>query len=1747
MEAGKRGFFQALSEAAAKASRPRFAFMALLLAAFCSLGLGLWAGSGKSQERRPTQAAAAAAADRQFTILKIEPDAQKEEVRIFFDKPLLLEGLKDNLRLLPLVKINWRHTGMSPEGQLTLKGSFKYGVGYVVTLPENFRLAGLTYRPTVTSFFLPDKPAKLEFVEHKSVIERDSRQLLHVRSQNVKALILEGIRIPPLLLPRALAVEESPSDWGRTLEELKSGAERLHDLTKGNQTFTPFLMEPFAERQLFPASGQRNKLLAVSLPLSFRRNKEVGGLELIRVSEDRAEGPAASSPRVFAITDLGLTYKVGGNSLLLWATSLKTGMPAPGVQVVAFTREMEAFPLGQTDADGILIFQQKDLEGLSLKTLGDFRPVKRRLNHGEVVCLLAGTASDVSFIRLNPADSLKPQGIWQVKAGEKVRRLKGQVFTERGVYRPGETLHFKGLVREYQEGRILSPQGEVCSFEITSPKGEQVYSQELPLSDFGSAAGAVTAAGYWPLGTYTMTMSFGPKPPETPTPANAGRAGPRQDDGEEEDEGEVEQANGEKPDSGQAPKNSATCTFQVQEFKAPRHFVEIDFKRLSRPDTSFVNDQGRQQDFVRIGLSGAYYAGGPVKHGQVRWKVHKSKTSYQVPGHDNFVFGYTREEPGELIESGQAILDEKGRAELEFPLDREVLAGESGYLVIATVVDFDGRAASNSKNYQVEPDYLVGLGRHPEEVPTETEQVLKVVAVNRAGKRITKGQIRAEVLERTWAYVVKRNEQGDIYWSDQETWKRSYATNLPIEKGEAGFRFDFGWSGRYLVTFTYRDDRGRNFTSATIYQVASNGREEEGEKKEKAYQILSLSADRPAYEPGQTARIALRPKRPVSCYLVTLEQEGLLQHRVVTAKKDLPELEIPIQAEFAPNVYLSVLALTPRGEFPVFAGRYDTEAPGFYWGNLNLPVRLEVEQLQVAISPEIKELKAKPGADVTLDFTVLNKRGQGVLAELAVAVVDEAVLALTAFKTPTLEQLTRFDGPLGVFTGELRTLLLHQTPYYLAHNEPLTGGAGLNAEMMAKLRRRFEPVAYFNPSLRTAADGRARVTFTLPDNMTSYRVYAVAADRGSGFASPERSMVVTKDFYLEPGLPSFFIQGDSFRFQVAAFNNTGDRGPVKFRAAAEGGLSLKAEEPSPVLGPKDSVNLKVSGEATQAGSATARFGAEFQGQADAVELKIPIRSGHVQDTAIYFGSLAGAASIKISLPPYLTGEAARKLNPEEVKAVLTLSGSPFLRLSEALHYLLTYPYGCVEQTSSGVLALAALRGVVQDNQVPGISLPEVDKYLNRGVGRILSMQTEGGGFAYWPGQSQADGWGSIYAGAALSIAKKNGVEVPEVPLTKGFDYFHGQLRDPKTPYPAKAFGAYILALNRGLERDEFKGLRQNYQNFNREGRLLLLLAAREANLLPLAELQRDLKPLLGPDLAKQTSWSQDEFNALARGPALALLAGKAIMPEDPLTKEAALVLLRGMDQQGVWTSTSSTGWALAALGEYFQGQKFSNQAGEVTISQPGATAKQRIKLDPKGFRTVDLDPRALLEKPLVQVETPAGPTWLYELAVSGPRLDLASSGADQGFKVSKTLQNTDGSPEIKVGDLVKVTVLVEAWKPQRYVVLDDPLPAALMAINTALKTEEATPQVANGEENGDLQGYALLDGTILYHPNFFEIRDERVLAFRDWLYSGRYRFEYYARAVCEGHFLVPATKVAAMYSPGVNGFTGQTDIIIKAR
>jgi alpha-2-macroglobulin len=1663
-----------------------------------------------------------------FTITKIEPDAAQESVRLFFSQPVPLEVLQSSLRFLPRVKVDWSRSKVSPDGVLTLKGEFKYGAGHFVTLKDGAAAQGRTYFPTITTFVMPNRPATVEFVGPQRVIERDSRQLLHVRVANVDAVQVGTVRVPPLLLPQALAAEKAGADLKQAAQELRTAADQLKPLIQGKSAYAPFGGAPLEENQLFPAGGEKNRVLAVSLPLSFRQSKENGALELIRVRDNQEGSRAAAGPGLFRITDLGLTYKTGGANLLLWVTSLKDGVPAAGVQVLAFTRQTEVFPLGQTDKDGVLNYAPRELEGISLKQLGSFQAVKRPVEHRDITFLMVAKAGDLSYIEVRPQGDLKPEGVWHTASPEQPQNLKGVVFTERGVYRPGEKVFFKGTVREYRDGAIVPPQAKECFFGVVNPRGEQVFTQKLSLSEFGTASGEIHTQPHWALGVYTMNMTFG-----TGAKVSLKSQGRRSSDPDYGDEGEGEEGEGE----GKAPAPEAGATFQVQEFKPPRHFTDVAFERFSRPDKSLVNRE-RQAEFVRIVISGAYYAGGQVKHGQVRWRIHQAPTSFQVPGFDTFAFGYPMDEKSVLIESGQAILDEQGKASVEFPLDRHLLAGRQGLSVTATVVDFDGRAAAAGKAFQVEPDFRVGISRHPDTFQIGEEHELKVVVVDRQGKKVSQGNLRAEVLERSWSYVAKRNERGDVYWDDEAAWRKSYASDLALKEGLAPFRFDCAQPGRYLLAFTYTDAKGRSFSSASL--VKANWEYIPEEKRDRPYQPLGLWADRPAYKPGETANLQVTPKAPVSYYLVTLERQGLLSHQVIPGGQGPQTVPLAMKAEYGPNVYVSVLGLSPRGDFPVRPGGYDLEAPGFVWGNLNLPVLKDVEGLVVKINPEVGDWKARPGDQVTVDLLAATPKGQGLETELALAVVDEAVLALTGYKTPTLEKLTRFDLPLAVFTGDLRTLLVHQTPFYPSRVEPLTGGGGLSADLVSKLRRKFEAVAYFNPKVHTDAQGKARVSFTLPDNITRYRVFAVALDRGSRFASVERHLTAAKDFYLEPGLPGFFTKGDTFKFQVAAMNATGDKGPVNFQATPEGGLSLTAVDKTGQLNPQDSLKLNVAGEAKAAGPAKVLFAGDFQGRKDEVEHALKVNSGHVRQNAAVLGSFKGDGTVKIPLPPYLTGDKA-PAEAGEVQAVLTVSGSPFLRFTRPINYLLTYPYGCVEQVSSGVLGLAALRGLIREKLITGIDLERVDTFLNSGIGRLMNMQTEEGGFTYWPGQRYAHAFGTLYALTALSIAQDQGLAVPQGGLKKGVRNLAYKAQYGKATPLERAFACYVLALNQALPPALYQKALRDYPGLPQEGKLFLILAGEKAKLRSPQMLKAYLQPILEGKDKVRDEYVDDDFEARFRGPALALLAAQAIMPNDRLTQQAAAYLLGGLGSQGIWTSTSDTGWALLALGNHYKGAAFDTGAGKITVSQPGRP-DQEVGWTAGGTAGLALDVPALLHQPEVRFKGQGPRTWLYQVDFRYPRLDLKDKGEDKGFKVAKTVKNTDGSEVIRVGDLVKVSLQVDIQGSRRYVVLDDPLPAGLVALNSALKTEEPAP-----EKEGEEYDYLNPDGVLRFYPSHFEIRGDRVLAFRDQVYPGAFRFEYYARAVCEGDFVMPSTQAAAMYNPGVEGFSPQGRLTIQGR
>ncbi len=176
--------------------------------------MGWWPQATSAAPKPPP--AAAFNPEKNFTITKIEPVAAKEEVRIHFSQPVPIEVLQSYLRFLPRLKVDWSQSSVTPEGVAVIKANFKYGAGHFVTLKEGVAVQGRTYFPTVTTFMMPNRPPTVEFVGDKRVIERDSQQLVHVKVANVDNISLGQVRVPPLLLPQALAAEKSGADLKQT-------------------------------------------------------------------------------------------------------------------------------------------------------------------------------------------------------------------------------------------------------------------------------------------------------------------------------------------------------------------------------------------------------------------------------------------------------------------------------------------------------------------------------------------------------------------------------------------------------------------------------------------------------------------------------------------------------------------------------------------------------------------------------------------------------------------------------------------------------------------------------------------------------------------------------------------------------------------------------------------------------------------------------------------------------------------------------------------------------------------------------------------------------------------------------------------------------------------------------------------------------------------------------------------------------------------------------------------------------------------------------------------------------------------------------------------------------------------------------------------------------------------------------------------------------------------------------------------
>jgi uncharacterized protein YfaS (alpha-2-macroglobulin family) len=710
------------------------------------------------------------------------------------------------------------------------------------------------------------------------------------------------------------------------------------------------------------------------------------------------------------------------------------------------------------------------------------------------------------------------------------------------------------------------------------------------------------------------------------------------------------------------------------------------------------------------------------------------------------------------------------------------------------------------------------------------------------------------------------------------------------------------------------------------------------------------------------------------------------------------------------------------------------------------------------------------------------------------------------------------------------------------------------------LRSDFNPLAVFTPGARTDAEGRVRVEFRVPDNLTRYRVTAVAVHGGERYGMGESAITARQPLMVRPSPPRFLNFGDRFELPVVIQNQT-DR-PLRVDVAARASGVVLAQAGRRVTVPAGGrVEVRFPAEAVRAGPAAFQVAAASGPVADAAQFTLPVWTPATAEAFATYGNFTEGA---VALPLDVPADAIPAFGGLEV----TTSSTALQELTDALLYLVRYPYECAEQVSSRVMAVAALRDVLTAFRAEEMPAPEeLRAFVERDLATLAAMQNGDGGFGFWKRGDPSWPYVSIHAAHALHRAREKGYSVPDRTYQGALGYLRDVRRRIPREYPddarraLEAYAVYVRAqMGDGRIDGEVRRLVEGGVDALPLEVAGWLLAAASTH----AELGAERDALLRHVASRATEtpstatfvtrYTEGEYLLLHSDRRTDGVVLEALLRADP-QNELVVKTVRGLlghRVRGRWSNTQENAWVLLALDRYFsvyEGQtpEFvarvwlgERYAGGHTFS--GRTADRHLVSVPMRVLAED-DPESVT----VGKEGPGRLYYRAGLRYAPRALDLHP--LQQGFAVERTYEAVDDAADVvrgedgrwrmRAGARVRVTVTMTAPSRRVHVALVDPLPAGLEAVNAGLLGTEGVPSGARPVmPSGD---YGWYWRTWWYdHQN---LRDDRAEAFASYLPAGVYTYSYVARATTPGEFIVPPARAEEMYTPETFG-RGQTDRVI---
>lgn len=1537
---------------------------------------------------------------------------------IHFNQPLqnakALDA-KGYIKLSPQEDVSYSAT----HDKICIRG-LRYGQDYEVTVKAGLRGTdqGIMSEASKRSVFIGDRDARILLNPGSYVLPSSNKGQLPIRTINVDEAHLKLYRVGE-----------------RNLTALQASGLLTQNLSSWNETQLEYDYGTAVAEAYVKTSGEKNKEVTTLIPVNELIKEPKPGIYILTARDNGEEETYYYSSRPtqwLLISDIGVTSYHGESQMQVHTRSLKNAKPQSGVELTLISRNNEILGRAKSDSRGIAEFPAGLMRGE-----GGNRPQLLIAQKGD---------GDFNFLTLNgPYLDVSGLGV----AGQAALKASNTfLYTERGVYRPGETVFLSGLLRDAQSKAVKA---KPLTFKVVRPDGVVIFEKRINGDE---------------LGGYNLEI-----------PINAAaRAGRYYASAYHDPEG----------------SSIGSVYFQVEDFVPQRITASLSTEaEIVIPKQPFD-----------LELEAEFLYGAPASDLNVDGQVIIQSNRRPFEAHKDYVFGPEEEEfrPQRHFLTGPKT-DASGKSRITYSLNDVPQSDtplEAGFRV--QVADVSGRPVGS---YLTRPiltkDLHIGLKRgNWDEVEDGAIARFSAISVNAKGEEVAGKKLVVDWFKEhndyNWYYnggewEVRTQVYDEIVYSENMTGGDDGLVQLEHQLPH----------GRYRIQV--KDEDGNAVSSMRFYVGWVNAG-----NNAITPDALEINVDQTSVASGDKVRAFIKAPFAGEA-LVAVANDRIRWTKSIRLSKEGTEISIPMDEDWRPGAYILATAFRPNDGKPSLLPH---RAMGLAW------VGIDTEAAQYKLSLNKADI-AKPRAQTEIDIEVSGYEKKHGPLKITLAAVDEGILQLTDFTSPSPVDYFLTQRVLGVQIRDLYGRLIKAADGQLG--ELRFGGdaelAQAEENTQGLKKRAQKTVALFHKDVSVDENGHARVTLDIPDFAGRLRLMAVAysADR---IAEASSDIIIRDDLIAELLLPRFLSPGDEAQSKLSLHNLKDEEVELTVSLEAEG-LALGQEQWTVKLAPQERQDIPVSlmAGAPQDGQLNLTV-AEGDDVVQTRDWTLPIRAVQPYTSDRNITLLKSGESYTIdasSLGDYFD---------DTLEASFKLTTRPDFDIADLLLGLSRYPYGCTEQTVSRAMPLLYFNDVALEWGVES-DKPALDKTLYRSIDRVLNRQNSDGSFGLWRSGSNGHLWLSAYSVEFLTRARDKGYDVPPKALAFAIDWLETQALSERYRHPhSAAYAFYILAREGQISLSE---TRYFADRFGASIETPLGLAHLGAALSLLGDVEEGEKFLINATKTHRNPfrWYDDYGSDLRDQAAIAALIADIFRDEDRLN--TLTTVLEDKFYERNYFSTQEQNWLLLtthALQEKAADQfsfalnddAFENQTQAQSFSFKADEFKTGLLIENTGNDTLRLihSLRGISKAALPPVQEKVQISRRY-LSPTGAAIDPM---------------------DLKQNDLVLVVLEGKTTgNTEHDFLIVDLLPAGLEIENAAI----------GGAGTSAFQ-MPKLTRTI----DFEAARDDRYIAALSPGYRGKeFRVAYLARAVTPGSFAQPAPFVEDMNRPQIFARGEIGKIIISPR